>query len=253
MKQLVYITFVALFFLGCKEKKKATGEEMESEAMTEAEVSEPDNGEWIVLFDGSSFDGWKEYLKDGVSENWKLEDGAMAFYPPKEGKKGVSYNLVTEKEFTDFELSLEWKIAEAGNSGIFWGVVEMPSLKQPYETGPEIQVLDNEKHPDGKNGTSHQAGALYDMVSPSKDVTKPIGEWNSCVLTINHKTNQGSVMLNGEKVVEFPVNDPEWSAMVADSKFADWEHFGKYTTGKIGLQDHGDQVAYRNIKIRELN
>ena len=128
----------------------------------------------------------------------------------------------------------------------------MPSLKQPYETGPEIQVLDNDKHPDAKNGTSHQAGALYDMVSPNKDVTKPIGEWNTCVIMVNHKTNKGSVMLNGEIMVEFPVNDPEWGVMVAKSKFADWEHFGKYTTGKIGVQDHGDGVAFRNIKIREL-
>ena len=125
-------------------------------------------------------------------------------------------------------------------------------MGQPYQTGPEIQVLDNDKHPDGKNGTSHQAAALYDMVSPAKDVTKPIGEWNTCVITINHKTNAGSVSLNGEPMVEFPVNDPEWSAMVSDSKFADWEHFAKYTTGRIGLQDHSDMVAFRNIRIKEV-
>lgn len=252
MKQFLCIVLITLSTLGCKEKAKTPTEEAVEEAVSEADVTTSENEEWIVLFDGTSFDGWKEYLKEDISEHWKLEDGAMVFYPPEDRKKGESYNLVTEKEFTDFELSLEWRIAEGGNSGIFWGVAEMPSLNQPYRTGPEIQVLDNEKHPDGKNGTSHQAGALYDMVSPTKDVTKPVGEWNTCVLTINHKTNQGSVMLNGEKVVEFPVNDPEWSTMVADSKFADWEHFGKHTTGKIGLQDHGDGVAFRNVKIKEL-
>jgi len=113
-------------------------------------------------------------------------------------------------------------------------------------------VLDNDKHPDGKNGTTHQAGALYDMVAPSKDVTKPIGEWNHCVITINHKTNTGVVVLNDIEIVNFPVNDPEWSKMVSQSKFNGWEHFGKYTTGKIGLQDHGDVVAYKDIKIKEL-
>ena len=132
------------------------------------------------------------------------------------------------------------------------GILEDEKYGQPYETGPEIQVLDNIAHPDAKNGTTHQAGALYDMVAPSKEVVKPVGEWNSYVITVNHKTNEGSVVLNGKEIVTFPVNGEAWEAMVADSKFADWEGFGKYATGKIGLQDHGDIVAYRNIKIKEL-
>jgi len=107
-------------------------------------------------------------------------------------------------------------------------------------------------HPDAKNGTNRQAGALYDMVSPVKDVTKPAGEWNTVVLTINHNTNEGSVVQNGEKIVEFAVNGEAWDAMVADSKFATWEGFGKYPMGKIGLQDHGDIVAYKNIKVKKL-
>ncbi len=238
--------------LGCKEKAKENTTGTSSDSVAEAKTEMAEQQEWAVLFDGTSFDGWHEYLKEGVSDHWKIEDGAMVFYPPQERKKGENHNLIFEGTYTDFELSLDWKISEAGNSGIFWGVAEMPDLKQPYESGPEIQVLDNDKHPDGKNGTSHQAGALYDMVSPSKDVTKPIGQWNNCVISVNHKTNKGSVVLNGETVVEFPVNDPEWSNMVAKSKFADWEHFGKHTTGKIGLQDHKDVVAFRNIKIKAL-
>ncbi len=177
----------------------------------------------------------------------------MVFYPPRESDKAESFNLVTKKEYTDFILSLEWKISDTGNSGIFWGVKEDPSLPEAYQSGPEIQVLDNLKHPDAKvEGKTHQAGALYDMVAPSNDVTKPVGEWNICVLTINHKINEGSVVLNGEKIVDFPVNGDGWNSMVADSKFAEWKHFGKYTTGKIGLQDHGDMVSYRDIKIKEL-
>jgi len=250
MKKLLFTTLLVALVIGCKEKvKQAQGEASDIMAKVDMEVSQ---NEWQVLFDGKTFEGWHEYKKEGVSEHWKIEDGAMVFYPPKERQKGDSYNLVSDKEYTDFVLSIEWRIAEAGNSGIFWGIKELEELKQPYETGPEIQVLDNDKHPDGKHGTSHQAGALYDMVSPSEDVTKPIGEWNLCEITINHKTNRGIVMLNNVEVVNFSINNPEWGEMVSKSKFADWEHFSKYTTGKIGVQDHGDIVAYRNIKIKEL-
>lgn len=251
MKNFMMMVFMASIIFGCKEKAENKTGEISTETEIKTEMASPQDN-WTVLFDGTSFKGWKEYLKDGVSEHWKLEDGAMVLHPPKDRKEGEAYNLVTEKEFTDFELSLEWRISEAGNSGVFWGVMEVPSLPEAYQTGPEIQVLDNEKHPDAKNGTTHLAGSLYDMVAPSKDVTKPVGEWNTMVISINHKTNKGSVVLNGEEIVTFPTNDPEWAAMVAKSKFAGWEHFGKHSTGKIGLQDHGNEVAFRNIKIKEL-
>jgi hypothetical protein len=187
-----------------------------------------------------------------IGEPWKLEDGAMVYYPPQERKKGEVYDIVTDKDYTNFVLSLEWKISEGGNSGIFYGVFEDEKYRAPYATGPEIQVLDDERHPDAKNGTTHQAGALYDMIAPSEKAVKPAGEWNTVELTINHKTNEGSVILNGKKIVEFPVHGPEWDEMVSNSKFNGWEGFGAYKSGKIGLQDHGDVVAYRNIKIKEL-
>ena len=147
-----------------------------------------------------------------------------------------------------------WKISEGGNSGIFWGVFEDPKFSEAYLTGPEIQVLDNERHPDANvNGKLHQAGALYDMIEPGQDVVNPAGEWNLCIITIDHNKNIGTVEMNGTKIVEFAAHGKEWDNMVAKSKFADWEGFGKYQTGKIGLQDHGDVVSYRNIKIKELN
>lgn len=251
MKNPIFALFLMLLAFGCKEKPIETSKDKTAEMMAKTKLDTQED-EWTVLFDGTSFDGWHEYLKADVSENWRIENGAMVFYPPQNRKNKESFNLVTDNAYTDFVLSLEWRISEAGNSGIFWGIKEMEELKQPYETGPEIQVLDNDRHPDGKNGTSHQAGALYDMVSPTEDVTKPVGEWNVFEITINHKANSGSVVLNDIEIVKFPLNDPEWGKMVSKSKFADWEHFGKYTTGKIGLQDHGNRVAFRNIKIKEL-
>ena len=251
MKNLVLIIFMAMVAFSCKDKAEKNQKEMESERVAEAEAEKPPT-EWTVLFDGSSFDGWKEYNKEGVSDNWKLEDDAMVFYPPTEREEGEAFNLVTEKEYTDFILSLEWKISEGGNSGVFWGVNETPELSEAYQTGPEVQVLDNEKHPDAKNGTTHQAGSLYDMIAPSEDVTKPVGEWNTMVITINHKEQKGSISLNGTDIVDFPVGNEMWNVMVSKSKFADWDHFGKFTTGKIGLQDHGNMVSFRDIKIKEL-
>ncbi|MUH37260.1 DUF1080 domain-containing protein [Zobellia amurskyensis] len=251
MKNLMLVAFMAMIAFGCKDKAEKTQKEMESDRIAEAEAEKPPQ-EWTVLFDGSSFDGWKEYNKEGVSDNWKLEDGAMVFYPPTDRKKGDAFNLVTENEYTDFILSLEWKISEGGNSGVFWGVNETPELSEAYQTGPEVQVLDNEKHPDAKNGTTHQAGSLYDMVAPSEDVTKPVGEWNTMVITVNHKEQKGSISLNGTDIVDFPVGNEMWNVMVSKSKFADWDHFGKFTAGKIGLQDHGNIVSFRDIKIKEL-
>jgi hypothetical protein len=208
-------------------------------------------GEWVSLFDGKTFDGWHIYGSDGMSDRWKIVDGAMVFTPGKK-IKGVQHNLITDKTYTNFKLSLEWKISEAGNSGIFWGVFEDKKYKVPYKTGPEIQVLDDEKHPDGANGNSHRSGALYDMVAPSESTIKKVGEWNTCMIEINHKSNSGKVWLNGVHIVSFPVHGEGWDSMVSKSKFKDWKGFGKYKTGKIGLQDHGDVVSYRNIKIKEL-
>ena len=251
MKNLLLTALLIGITIGCKEKTKETAEETSTNVMAKTEMQVPKE-EWKVLFDGKTFEGWHEYQKDGVSDSWKIEDGAMVFYPPENREKGRLIDLITEKEYTDFILSVDWKISEAGNSGIFWGVKEDAEIEKPYHTGPEIQVLDNEKHPDAKNGTTHQAGSLYDMVAPSEDVTNPVGEWNTMVITVNHKEQEGSVELNGKKIVDFPVGNEVWNEMVSKSKFADWEKFGKFKTGKLGLQDHGNIVAFRNIKIKEL-
>ncbi len=246
MKKLIAIIVVFIAFTACKETKKEIEPKVE-EVTDNIETEVVD--EWITLFDGTNFDNWRGYLTDGIYPEWTIEDNAMAFTPSEEGGK----NIITKDTFTDFELSLEWKISEGGNSGIFWSVFEDAKYKEAYETGPEIQVLDNERHPDAQaNPKFHQAGALYDLVQPEYDVCKPAGEWNLCVLKVNHKTNEGSVTLNGTKIVSFPVHGEAWDAMVENSKFKGWEGFGKHHTGHIGLQDHSDKVWYRNIKIKSL-
>src|SRR5690606_3501297 len=161
--------------------------------------------------------------------------------------------IITKEKFTNFELSLDWKISEGGNSGIMWGVQEGEKFNEPYLTGPEIQVLDNQKHPDAKNGPKRQAGALYDLVPPSNDVTKPAGEWNQTIIRIDHEANRGTVTLNGTLVTQFPLHGEEWENLVSDSKFRDWDDFGKNKTGHIALQDHDDKVWFKNISIKKLN
>ena len=211
---------------------------------------------WVSLFDGKSLAGWHRYNKPDTPTAWVVREGELTFDPTlvRQGDRG--HDIVTDKEFSNFQLSLEWNIAEGGNSGVFWGVQELPEYGKPYLTGPEVQVLDNERHPDSKvNPNFHQAGALYDLVQPSEEVCLPAGSWNHFLITINYTTNEGSIELNGTKIVEFPLYGEEWDALVAGSKFNNpkgYKDFGKFRTGKIGLQDHGDVIAFRNIKIREL-
>ena len=239
---------IGLLLLSCQskqDKKEITAQDMVIVEKT------PANTDWKVLFDGTSFEHWRGYNDTEMPSEWSIDGDAMVFTPS--GENGN--NIVSEETYTNFVLSLEWKIAEGGNSGIFWGVHEAENLSEPYLTGPEIQVLDDAKHPDSFVGEgTHKAGSLYDMIAPSDlTVVNPAGEWNACEITIDHNKNQGMVTLNGTKIVSFPVHGANWDAMVANSKFADWEHFGMHQTGHIGLQDHGDKVWFRNIKIKRIN
>jgi len=207
------------------------------------------NNDWTILFDGSSLDNWRGYLSEDIYPEWTIQDDAMVFTPSNVGGK----NIITKEKYTNFILSLEWKISEAGNSGIFWGVHEDEKFSEAYMTGPEIQVLDNEKHPDSFVGNGiHKAGSLYDLIGyPAEDIY-PAGEWNQCVLEVNQTANIARVTMNEKTTISFPLHGVEWEKMVTNSKFKDWEGFGKYRTGHVGLQDHSDQVSFRNIKIKKL-
>jgi hypothetical protein len=202
------------------------------------------------IFDGQTTTGWHTYGKKTVGSGWKVEDGVLHF-DPTAAKNGQGGDLVTDLEYTNFHLKLEWKVAANANSGILFYVKEdAKKYQNTYNTGLEMQVLDNDGHPDGKI-TKHRAGDLYDLIKSSSEPVKPVGEWNS--VDIVCKYGKLTMLLNGVKVVETTLWDDNFKALVAGSKFASWEGFASFKTGRIALQDHGDNVWYRNIMIKEWN
>lgn len=201
---------------------------------------------WKLLFDGKTTDGWRTYNSDKITDRWKAANGEL--YLDKAVTEGKG-DIVTKNEYKDFDFTYDWKIDSCGNSGVIFNVVEDPKFSATYFTGPEMQVLDNTCHPDAKI-IKHRAGDLYDLISCSTETVKPAGEWN--VARIVSKNAKMEFYLNGTKIVEFTMHTPEWDDMVAKSKFKEWPQFGKALKGRIALQDHGDGVWFRNIKIREL-
>jgi hypothetical protein len=195
------------------------------------------------LFDGKTTDGWHSYLKTGPGA-WKVVDGALQLDPKAEGQG----DLVSNKEYENYELSLQWKIAEGGNSGIIFGVHEDPSFAATYLTGIEMQILDDAKAEDNKLAT-HRAGALYDMRAPSHPA-KPAGQWNK--VKIRKQNGRLTFWLNSDKVIDTKMGSPEWQEMLNKSKFKTWKGFAAYPKGHIALQDHGAVVAFRDISIKEL-
>lgn len=206
---------------------------------------------WVSLFDGKTTTGWHSYGKDKADGIWNVEDDAICLTDKKQRTQGSGGgDLVTDKEYGDFDLKLEWKIAKNGNSGIIFYVVEDPTkYKESYNTGMEMQVLDNDGHPDGKL-IRHRAGDLYDLISSSKESVKPVGEWNE--VEIISKNGKLQLFLNGTNVVTTQLWDDNWRSMLASSKFKNMLGFGTFKKGKIALQDHSNMVCYRNIKIKEL-
>lgn len=247
MKRIVLIICLCSLF-ACNQTEKKSKEKVETQNTVSSKET-TNKEDWTILFDGSSLDNWRGYLSEDIYPEWTIQDDVMVFTPGEVGGK----NIITKEKYTNFILSLEWKISEAGNSGIFWGVHEDEKFPEAYMTGPEIQVLDNEKHPDSFVGNGiHKAGSLYDLIGyPAEDI-HPAGEWNLCVLEVNQTANMARVTMNEKTTISFPLHGVEWDKMVDNSKFKDWEGFGKYSTGHIGLQDHSDQVSYRNIKIKKL-
>ena len=223
----------------------------EAENTASEEIAAAPAGEWISLFDGQTFNGWSKYGGGEVGKAWKIENGEIYLDASNkdEWQTGDGGDIVTNEEFENFHFKCDWKIAPNGNSGIIFLVNESSEYNYPWQTGPEMQVLDNDGHPDAKI-ISHRAGDLYDLIESSEEAVKPAGEWNTAEIIVD----QGNLelRLNGVAVVKTTLWTPEWEELIAKSKFKDMPGFGKYKKGKIALQDHGDVVYYRNIQIKKL-
>lgn len=213
------ILFITLFIIGCSS-----------------------NNDWTVLFDGERVKGLRGYKEEGFPNSWEIVDGTLKTIP------GYGVDLISVDIYNNFELELEWKVPEGGNSGIFYFATEEGDYI--WQSAPEMQVLDDKKHSDGKN-TLTSAGALYAMIAPTKSVVNPVGEFNQ--VRIKVKDNYVEHWLNGTKVVEYEYQSDAMWDLVAKSKFNTMPLFAKASEGHIGIQgDHGE-IWYRNIRIRKLN
>ncbi|HYF32723.1 MAG TPA: DUF1080 domain-containing protein [Chitinophagaceae bacterium] len=215
--------------------------------LTDAQKSEG----WQLLFDGTTKNGWHVYNNKSDGAAWKVANGVL--YLDTAQKKDWQVvgggDIVTDEEFENYHFKVEWKVTPGGNSGIIFNIKEDPKYEHTWHTGPEMQVLDNAGHADSKIN-KHRAGDLYDLISASPETVKPAGEWNLAEIVSNKGTLE--FYLNGTKVVSSTMWDDNWKKMIAASKFKQWPDFGTYKKGRIGLQDHGDHIEFRNIMIRKL-
>ena len=215
--------------------------------LTDAERSDG----WQLLFDGSSLNGWHGYNGQST-ESWGIEDCSIKSAGTDDNYgSDMRSDITTDGEFTNFELSFDWKASTGGNSGLIYAVVEDPKYKAAYMTGPEYQLLDDVGFPTELKAAQY-AASDYDMLAASSDkVLKPVGEWNTTKLVVNGA--QVEHWLNGGKVLEFERWSDEWKATRDGSKWKDHKDYGLAETGRIAIQDHGSEFWFRNIKLRPIH
>lgn len=229
------IAFIALFSVTAQQVVAQQGSGKKSGSSTK-------QGDTIVLFDGTNLDQWRGYKQEAVGAGWKIDDGILKF----DGSGGG--DIVTREKFGNYEFCFEWAVTEGANSGVMYKV----SLGDgaPYLSGPEYQVLDDSKHRDGGNPLT-SAASLYGLYTRGDTKTRPVGEWNTGKIVIMGQKVQH--WLNGELAVETEIGSDDWNKRVANSKFRDWKKFGVNKEGHICLQDHGDEVWYRNLTVTPLS
>jgi hypothetical protein len=246
------LVVMSMIISSCTNTKKQTDETAETDTM------EMTNDEWISLFDGETFDGWRGYCRDDMPSAWTIEDGAIKINGSGRGEAGAKDggDIIYDRKFKNFELTFEWKVAKGANSGVFYLAQEIEG-EPIWKSAPEYQILDNANHPDAKLGkdNNRQSASLYDLIPAVPQNSKPFGEWNTGGVMVY----QGTVVhsQNGENVLEYHLWTPDWEQLVEGSKFKGWENFinagGENQEGYIGLQDHGDDVWFRNIKVKILD
>lgn len=235
----------ALLVLSCNNKTANTS--TKSEDMNNTLTDQEKKDGWELLFDGSSTKGWHKYGATGVGAAWKIDDNSLHLDASIKDQGG---DIVTDAEYDNFDLKLDWKIDSGGNSGVIIFINEdKAKYEWPWMTGPEMQVLDNQRHADAKI-IKHRAGDLYDLISSSSEPVKPALEWNHVeIKSLNGKLD---FYLNGVNIVSTTMWDDNWKNLIKGSKFKNMQDFGTYHKGKLGLQDHGNNVWFRNIKIKKL-
>jgi hypothetical protein len=196
---------------------------------------------WRSLFDGTSTSAWRGYKQESLPAGWSIVDGILT-------KTGSANDIITRDKFGNFELALDWKLAPGGNAGVFYrGTEEYDHI---YWSAPEYQLLDDAAHPDGQSRLT-SAGADYGLYPSPAGVVKPGGQWNSTLIVVNG--NRVQHWMNGQKLLEYELGSPDWEAKVKASKFVAYPHYGRASTGYIGIQgDHDGQLWLRNIRIREI-
>lgn len=257
MKRIIPVILVSLLLGACNNESSKTSDStsdtlQKTSMAADNNLTEQEKSEgWQLLFDGQSTTGWHQYGGSPVGSAWKIQDGALFLdASQKEGGRIVGGgDIVTDQEFENFHLKVDWKVDTGANSGIMFYVHEDAKYKAPWETGPEMQVLDNEKHPDARI-VKHRAGDLYDIISSSKEMAKPALEWNQA--EIRAENGKLDFWLNGENIVSTTLWDENWKQLIRDTKWKDHKDFSTYKKGKIALQDHGDKVWFKNIKLRRL-
>ena len=255
VRSLLMIVTVGIFS-SCNNEGEKTTEQTDTINTTMTTVSTLSEQEvkdgWVSLFDGQSTKGWHKYGGAPVGAAWKAVDGTLYLDASQKDNWQIvdGGDIVSDEEYDNFHFKLEWKIDTCGNSGIIFYVKEdTVKYKWPWMTGPEMQVLDNKCHPDAKI-IKHRAGDLYDLITSTPETVKPALEWN--LTEIKSQNGLLEFYLNGTKVVSTTMWDEGWKKMIAGSKFKAMKYFGTYKKGKITLQDHGNNVWFRNIKIKKL-
>ncbi len=246
---LVFISVILL--AACSDEINENSTIDDTQQLNALSQQEIDDG-WKLLFDGETTEHWRSYNSDSFPEiGWSVGDGALVFVPEEiDGAEG-GQNIITNEKFENFHLKLEWKIEEGSNSGIFYGVLEQEDI-DIYWSGIEYQIIDSNIFPEINPQTAKRlSGALYDLVPAEPQNMRPVGEWNTTEIIIDHSNIIHRQ--NGVTVVNVERWTPEWFEMIRNSKFESHNEFGNIRNGHIGIQDHGGPVMVRNIKIKELN